>query len=95
LVSVTSRPCDIESTKAFDNSSVVERGAIWMKPIAVAKRKPTPIMASTPSMPSRKGSPRRSRNRPKTIAAPVRTTTKTMRRVMAPGRVFWSTIGTG
>ena len=32
------KPCDMESTKALDSSSVVERGAICTKPMAVAKR---------------------------------------------------------
>jgi hypothetical protein len=38
FVSVTTSPWASESTKAFDSSSAVERGAICMKPIAVANR---------------------------------------------------------
>ena len=81
------RPCDIESTNALDSSSLVERGATCTKPIAVANRKPTPIMASTPSMPSRKGSPSRSRKSAKMIDAPISTRKKTMSRVTTPGRM--------
>jgi hypothetical protein len=54
-----------------------------------------PIIASTPSRPSRKLSPSRSWNRVKTIAAVASATMKTRSRAAMPGRADWSTMGAG